>query len=160
MTRSVPTPLAGQGVSLGIEALIDNDVAHRQDPHLLPGLTRHRERPILDDRLGYRALWSRDVPQLRPLDLGDAEQVCDPTPCLGVSRQPPNGYFSAPMASSYRCDPRGPARKKPRPVLRARRPAEPLRASGLVLEKTMRQVGWHSRGRAARFHASPEDVKF
>jgi len=53
------------------------------DAGLLPDLSRHRERAELADRLGFRALWLRDVPMWMPRDFGDAGQIFDPLPYLG-----------------------------------------------------------------------------
>ena len=77
--------LTENGLSLGIELPLDNDLARRDvSGHgLFPDLTRHQERAQLADRLGFRALWLRDVPMWRPRDFGDAGQVFDPIPYLG-----------------------------------------------------------------------------
>ena len=58
------------GFSIGIEAPLDNDWTHagdqaRQQAGRLPGepdLQRHADLAQLADRLGFRALWVRDVP--------------------------------------------------------------------------------------------------
>ena len=77
--------LTENGLSLGIELPLDNDLARRDvsGQGLFPDLTRHQERAQLADRLGFRALWLRDVPMWRPRDFGDAGQVFDPIPYLG-----------------------------------------------------------------------------
>ncbi|WP_082221246.1 LLM class flavin-dependent oxidoreductase [Luteipulveratus halotolerans] len=77
--------LTEDGLSLGIELPMDNDLARRDvsGQGLLPDLTRHQERAQLADRLGFRALWLRDVPMRRPRDFGDAGQIFDPVPYLG-----------------------------------------------------------------------------
>lgn len=77
--------LTADGLSLGIELPLDNDLARRATPGqgLLPDLTSHRERAVLADKLGFHALWLRDVPMWRPHDFGDAGQIFDPLPYLG-----------------------------------------------------------------------------
>ena len=55
--------------------------AHRNDP--VPTLERHIERAQLADRLGFRALWLRDVPFNIPT-FGDAGQTFDPFVYLGT----------------------------------------------------------------------------
>lgn len=77
--------LTRDGLSLGIELPLDNDLARRVNSGqgLLPDLDRHRQRAELADRLGFRALWLRDVPMWRPRDFGDAGQIFDPVPYLG-----------------------------------------------------------------------------
>lgn len=44
---------------------------------------RHRERTELVDRLGFRAIWMRDVPPWLPGTFGDAGQAFDPVAYLG-----------------------------------------------------------------------------
>lgn len=84
----------GAGMTLGIELPLDNDFsAERQlerrqsldpgDVYGIPDLERHRERAELVDRLGFRAVWMRDVPLWFPRTFGDAGQVFDPVPYLG-----------------------------------------------------------------------------
>ncbi|MBR28132.1 MAG: LLM class flavin-dependent oxidoreductase [Rhodobacteraceae bacterium] len=65
-------------LSLGLVAPLD---AHGPDP--VPDLTRHIERAQLADRLGFSALWLRDVPFNVP-SFGDAGQVFDPFVYLGA----------------------------------------------------------------------------
>ena len=69
MTASLARLTEG-GFSIGIEAPLDNDwtpagdQARRQAGRLPgePDLRRHAELARLADRLGFRALWVRDVP--------------------------------------------------------------------------------------------------
>ncbi|WP_374582424.1 TIGR03571 family LLM class oxidoreductase [Pseudoduganella sp.] len=78
------------GFSIGIEAPLDNDWTHageqaRQQAGRLPGepdLQRHAELAQLADRLGFRALWVRDVPIYDP-SFGDAAQVFEVFSYLG-----------------------------------------------------------------------------
>ncbi|KQZ44711.1 TIGR03571 family LLM class oxidoreductase [Duganella sp. Root1480D1] len=78
------------GFSIGIEAPLDNDWTHageqaRQQAGRLPGepdLQRHAELAQLADRLGFRALWVRDVPVYDP-SFGDAAQVFEVFSYLG-----------------------------------------------------------------------------
>ena len=83
-----------RGMTLGIELPLDNDFASDHDArrgtgadhdrvHGIPDLSRHRERAELVDRLGFRAIWMRDVPLWLPRALGDAGQVFDPIVYLG-----------------------------------------------------------------------------
>jgi luciferase-type oxidoreductase len=82
--------LANGGFSIGIEAPLDNDWTHhgeqaRQLAGRLPGepdLKRHAELAQLADRLGFRALWVRDVPMYDP-SFGDAAQVFEVFSYLG-----------------------------------------------------------------------------
>lgn len=82
--------LANGGFSIGIEAPLDNDWTHngeqaRQLAGRLPGepdLQRHAELAQLADRLGFRALWVRDVPMYDP-SFGDAAQVFEVFSYLG-----------------------------------------------------------------------------
>lgn len=77
--------LTKDGLSLGIELPLDNDLARRDvsGQGLFPDLTRHQEEAQLADRLGFQALWLQDVPMWRPRDFGDAGQIFDPIPYLG-----------------------------------------------------------------------------
>ncbi len=77
--------LTRDGLSLGIELPLDNDLARRARPGagVMPDLTRHRERAQLADKLGFGALWLRDVPMWMPHEFGDAGQIYDPLPYLG-----------------------------------------------------------------------------
>ncbi|MEB3099183.1 TIGR03571 family LLM class oxidoreductase [Achromobacter sp. D10] len=78
------------GFSIGIEAPLDNDwtlageQARRQTGRLPgePDLRRHAELARLADRLGFRALWVRDVPLYDP-SFGDAAQVFEVFSYLG-----------------------------------------------------------------------------
>ena len=78
------------GFSIGIEAPLDNDWTHagdqaRQQAGRLPGepdLQRHAELAQLADRLGFRAMWVRDVPVYDPA-FGDAAQVFEVFSYLG-----------------------------------------------------------------------------
>jgi luciferase-type oxidoreductase len=82
--------LTDGGFSIGIEAPLDNDWTHageqaRQLARRLPGepeLQRHAELAQLADRLGFRALWVRDVPMYDP-SFGDAAQVFEVFSYLG-----------------------------------------------------------------------------
>ena len=78
------------GFSIGIEAPLDNDWTPlgehaRRAARRLPGepdLQRHAELARLADRLGFRALWVRDVPVYDPA-FGDAAQVFEVFSYLG-----------------------------------------------------------------------------
>ncbi|WP_028100987.1 TIGR03571 family LLM class oxidoreductase [Pseudoduganella violaceinigra] len=78
------------GFSIGVEAPLDNDWTHageqaRRQAGRLPGepdLLRHAELAQLADRLGFRALWVRDVPVYDP-SFGDAAQVFEVFSYLG-----------------------------------------------------------------------------
>lgn len=82
--------LTDGGFSIGIEAPLDNDWTQageqaRQQARRLPGepdLQRHAELAQLADRLGFRALWVRDVPVYDP-SFGDAAQVFEVFSYLG-----------------------------------------------------------------------------
>ena len=84
------TRLTNGGFSIGIEAPLDNDWTHageqaRQQARRLPGepsLQHHAELAQLADRLGFRALWVRDVPMYDP-SFGDAAQVFEVFSYLG-----------------------------------------------------------------------------
>lgn len=87
------TPLARLlygGFSIGLEAPLDNDWTScgeqaRRLSGRLPGepdLQRHAELAQLADRLGFRALWVRDVPLYDPA-FGDAAQVFEVFAYLG-----------------------------------------------------------------------------
>lgn len=90
---AIPSALArlgAGGFSVGIEAPLDNDWTHagelaRRLAGRLPGepdLRRHAELAQLADRLGFRALWVRDVPVYDPA-FGDAAQVFEVFSYLG-----------------------------------------------------------------------------
>ena len=80
--------LGAGGFSVGLELPLDNDwsMAARQagSPRLPgePDLQRHAELAKLADRLGFRALWLRDVPLYDPA-FGDAAQVFEVFTYLG-----------------------------------------------------------------------------
>lgn len=88
--RSALTTLAAGGLSIGLELPLDNDWS--TTGHLassaagrLPGepdLQRHATLAKLADRLGFRALWLRDVPLYDPA-FGDAAQVFEVFTYLG-----------------------------------------------------------------------------
>lgn len=65
-------------LSIGLVVPLD---AYGHDP--VPDLTRHIERVQLAERLGFSALWLRDVPFNVP-SFGDAGQVFDPFVYLGA----------------------------------------------------------------------------
>lgn len=65
-------------LSIGLVAPVE---AHGNDP--VPSMARHRERARLADRLGFAALWLRDVPFNVP-SFGDAGQMFDPFVYLGL----------------------------------------------------------------------------
>lgn len=89
MNASLARLTAG-GFSIGIEAPLDNDWTPaaeqaRRASGRLPGepdLRRHAELAQLADRLGFRALWVRDVPVYDP-SFGDAAQVFEVFSYLG-----------------------------------------------------------------------------
>jgi luciferase-type oxidoreductase len=89
MTAPLDRLVAG-GLSIGIEAPLDNDWtpagdAARRAAGRLPGepdLQRHADLAKLADRLGFRALWVRDVPLYDP-SFGDAAQVFEVFSYLG-----------------------------------------------------------------------------
>lgn len=78
------------GFSIGIELPLDNDWSTEGDrrrrqagrPFGVPDLHRHAALAQLADRLGYRALWVRDVPVYDPT-FGDAAQVFEAFTYLG-----------------------------------------------------------------------------
>lgn len=82
--------LTAGGFGIGIEAPLDNDWtpagdAARRAAGRLPGepdLERHADLARLADRLGFRALWVRDVPVYDP-SFGDAAQVFEVFAYLG-----------------------------------------------------------------------------
>jgi len=89
MTTPLERLTAG-GFSIGLEAPLDHDwtpagdQARRRDGRQFgePDLARHAELAQLADRLGYRALWVRDVPLYDP-SFGDAAQVFEVFAYLG-----------------------------------------------------------------------------
>lgn len=90
MIGSALTRLQEGGFSIGIEAPLDNDWTPRGEharrvSRRLPGepdLQRHADLARLADRLGFRALWVRDVPVYDPA-FGDAAQVFEVFTYLG-----------------------------------------------------------------------------
>ena len=82
--------LTAGGFSIGLEAPLDHDwtpagdQARRRDGRQFgePDLRQHAELATLADRLGYRALWIRDVPLYDP-SFGDAAQVFEVFSYLG-----------------------------------------------------------------------------
>lgn len=90
MNSSSLARLTAGGFSIGIEAPLDNDWTQageqaRRQSNRLPGepdLRRHAELARLADRLGFRALWVRDVPLYDP-SFGDAAQVFEVFSYLG-----------------------------------------------------------------------------
>ncbi|WP_377703205.1 TIGR03571 family LLM class oxidoreductase [Pseudoduganella sp. UC29_71] len=78
------------GFSVGLELPLDNDwsmagrMANRASGRVPgePDMQRHAELAQLADRLGYRALWVRDVPLYDP-SFGDAAQVFEAFTYLG-----------------------------------------------------------------------------
>ncbi|MYN09830.1 TIGR03571 family LLM class oxidoreductase [Pseudoduganella aquatica] len=78
------------GFSVGLELPLDNDwtmagqAANRASARVPgePDMRRHAELAKLADRLGYRALWVRDVPLYDPA-FGDAAQVFEAFTYLG-----------------------------------------------------------------------------
>lgn len=89
MTTALDKLTAG-GFSIGLEAPLDHDwtaagEASRRQAGRLPGepdLQRHADLARLADRLGFRALWVRDVPVYDPA-FGDAAQVFEIFSYLG-----------------------------------------------------------------------------
>jgi luciferase-type oxidoreductase len=88
--HSALSRLTAGGFSIGLEAPLDNDWTSageyaRQQAGRLPGepdLRRHADLARLADRLGFRALWVRDVPVYDP-SFGDAAQVFEVFSYLG-----------------------------------------------------------------------------
>ncbi|MFJ4349730.1 TIGR03571 family LLM class oxidoreductase [Pseudomonas sp. NPDC089428] len=89
MTMPLERLTAG-GFSIGLEAPLDHDwtpagdQTRRRDGRQFgePDLRQHAELATLADRLGYRALWIRDVPLYDP-SFGDAAQVFEVFSYLG-----------------------------------------------------------------------------
>lgn len=90
MGMSALYKLGQQGLSIGLELPLDNDwssigrqanAASSRVPGE-PDLRRHAELARLADRLGFRALWLRDVPLYDP-SFGDAAQVFEVFTYLG-----------------------------------------------------------------------------
>ncbi|MET8699729.1 TIGR03571 family LLM class oxidoreductase [Kitasatospora sp. NPDC004723] len=78
-------------LTLGLELPLDNDWGPERGradraaglPFGVPDLTAHTERARLADRLGFAALWLRDVPLYDPLQFGDAGTVFETFTHLG-----------------------------------------------------------------------------
>lgn len=66
------------GLSVGLVVPLE-----RYDTSAVPDMRRHLERAQLADRLGFTALWLRDVPFIVP-SFGDAGQMFDPFVYLGM----------------------------------------------------------------------------
>ncbi|WP_049623950.1 TIGR03571 family LLM class oxidoreductase [Frateuria defendens] len=89
MSSALNNLVAG-GFSVGVELPLDNDWTAageqaRRNAGRLPGepdMRRHAELATLADRLGFRALWVRDVPVYDP-NFGDAAQVFEAFSYLG-----------------------------------------------------------------------------
>ncbi|MBN3761637.1 TIGR03571 family LLM class oxidoreductase [Burkholderia sp. Ac-20365] len=77
--------LVSGGFSLGVELPLDNDWVtaslHGKRPGI-PDMSHHAELAQLVDRLGFRAMWVRDVPLFDP-SFGDAGQTYDAFTYLG-----------------------------------------------------------------------------
>ncbi|GAA3159504.1 MULTISPECIES: TIGR03571 family LLM class oxidoreductase [Streptomyces] len=82
---------ADGGLTLGLELPLDNDwgtARQRADqaagrPFGVPDLTEHTRLAQLADRLGFAALWLRDVPLYDPARFGDAGSVFETFTHLG-----------------------------------------------------------------------------
>ncbi|MFF9179698.1 TIGR03571 family LLM class oxidoreductase [Streptomyces misionensis] len=82
---------AGGRLTLGLELPLDNDwgAARRHAdqqsgrPFGVPDLTEHARLARLADRLGFAALWLRDVPLYDPVQFGDAGTVFETFTHLG-----------------------------------------------------------------------------
>jgi luciferase-type oxidoreductase len=80
----------GGGPSIGLELPLDNDWSPSGDtarrnagrPFGVPDIAQHARLAKLADRLGFRALWARDVPLYDPA-FGDAAQVLEVFSYLG-----------------------------------------------------------------------------
>lgn len=80
----------GEGPSIGLELPLDNDWSPAGDaarraagrPFGVPDIAQHARLAKLADRLGFRALWARDVPLYDPA-FGDAAQVFEVFSYLG-----------------------------------------------------------------------------
>ncbi|MFC4032365.1 TIGR03571 family LLM class oxidoreductase [Streptomyces polygonati] len=77
----------GGPLTIGIDLPLDNDLtphggaANRTNG--VPDLTGHAEKAALADRLGFAALWVRDVPLYDPVRFGDAGTVFETFTHLG-----------------------------------------------------------------------------
>src|SRR5689334_5252630 len=77
--------LASGGFSIGVELPLDNDwVAASRPTHRagIPDMSHHAELAQLVDRLGFRAMWIRDVPLFDP-SFGDAGQIYEAFTYIG-----------------------------------------------------------------------------
>ncbi|MFK3681386.1 TIGR03571 family LLM class oxidoreductase [Pseudomonas sp. NPDC088890] len=82
--------LSAGGLSIGLELPLDNDWSTPRDQARqqagglfgVPDLAQHAQLATLADRLGFRALWVRDVPLYDP-QFGDAAQVFEVFTYLG-----------------------------------------------------------------------------
>ncbi|MEU6578835.1 TIGR03571 family LLM class oxidoreductase [Streptomyces sp. NPDC046805] len=82
---------AGGRLTLGLELPLDNDWAQARRhtdreagrPFGVPDLTEHTRLAQLADRLGFAALWLRDVPLYDPVQFGDAGTVFETFTHLG-----------------------------------------------------------------------------
>jgi luciferase-type oxidoreductase len=87
---SLTSLTAGNGLSIGLELPLDNDWSPAGDtarraagrPFGVPDIARHATLARQADRLGFRALWVRDVPLYDPA-FGDAAQVFEVFSYLG-----------------------------------------------------------------------------
>jgi luciferase-type oxidoreductase len=78
-------------LTIGLELPLDNDWGPSRllsdhaagHPRGVPDLASHTERAQLADRLGFAALWVRDVPLFDPVDFGDAGSVFETFTHLG-----------------------------------------------------------------------------
>ncbi|QSI28901.1 TIGR03571 family LLM class oxidoreductase [Variovorax sp. RKNM96] len=92
MTTSLQRLVAtnGSGPSIGLELPLDNDWSPAGDtarraagrPFGVPDIAQHARLAKLADKLGFRALWARDVPLYDPA-FGDAAQVFEVFSYLG-----------------------------------------------------------------------------
>jgi len=75
---------AGGGLTIGIDLPLDNDWRHGPGTgDGIPDLSRHAELATLADRLGFAALWVRDVPLFDRVRFGDAGTVFETFAHLG-----------------------------------------------------------------------------
>jgi luciferase-type oxidoreductase len=77
--------LTSGGFSIGVELPLDNDwVAASRPAHRagIPDMSHHAELAQLVDRLGFRAMWIRDVPLFDP-SFGDAGQIYEAFTYIG-----------------------------------------------------------------------------
>ncbi|MFJ5831874.1 TIGR03571 family LLM class oxidoreductase [Streptomyces sp. NPDC093089] len=90
LARLAPAPSSGR-LTLGLELPLDNDWGRAgagadgtaDRPFGVPDLTGHTERARLADRLGFAALWLRDVPLYDPVAFGDAGSLFETFTHLG-----------------------------------------------------------------------------